>query len=176
MMQSQGNRFAGSDIVLYGMFISGTLVVSYLESFIPIPFPVPGIKIGLANIVILWVLYAMNIKAAIIISLLRVILSGFLFGNLYTMLFSFVGAVLSLAVMILLKKVNKFSIIGASIAGAVCHNTGQIIVAIIVLENSKLGYYLPALIISGVIFGIVIGIVGGILYKKIKILQTNVHL
>ena len=74
------------------------------------------------------------------------------------------------------KKVNKFSIIGVSIAGAVCHNTGQIIVAIIVLENSKLGYYLPALIISGVIFGIVIGIVGGILYKKIKILQTNVHL
>lgn len=175
-MQSPNNKFAGSDIVLYGMFISVTLVVSYLESFIPIPLPVPGIKIGLSNIVILWVLYAMNAKSAIIISVLRVFLSNFLFGNLYSMLFSFVGAALSLGIMILLKAIGKFSIIGVSIAGAVCHNLGQIIVAIIVLENAKLSYYMPFLIISGVVFGIIIGIVGGILYKKIKILQTNVHL
>lgn len=175
-MQSPNNKLRNSDLVLYGMFISVTLVVSYLESFIPIPFPVPGIKIGLANIVILWVLFAMNVKSAIIISLLRVLLSGFLFGNLYIMLFSFVGAALSLTVIILLKKTKKFSITGISIAGAVCHNIGQIIVAIIVLENSKIIYYLPFLIISGVIFGLIIGIAGSILYKKIKILQTNVHL
>lgn len=175
-MQSPNNKLKNSDLVLYGMFISVTLVVGYLESFIPIPFPVPGIKIGLANIVILWVLFAMNVKSAIIISLLRVVLSGFLFGNLYIMLFSFIGAALSLTVMILLKKTKKFSITGISIAGAVFHNIGQIIVAIIVLENSKIIYYLPFLIISGVIFGLIIGIVGSILYKKIKILQTNVHL
>lgn len=170
------NKFKNSNIPLYGMFISVAMVLSYIESLIPVVFPIPGIKLGLANIVIIWILYAMDIKAAIIVSLLRVLLSGFLFGNLYSILFSFVGAALSLGVMILLKKIKVFSIVGVSIAGAVCHNIGQIIVAIIVLENGLIAYYLPALIISGVVTGIVIGIVGGILFKKIKILQTNVHL
>lgn len=174
-MQFPNNKFANSNITLYGMFISVTLVVSYLESFIPIPLPVPGIKIGLANIVILWILYSMNIKAAITISVLRVLLTGFLFGNIYSILFSLVGATLSLGIMILLKKIKKFSIIGVSIAGGVFHNFGQIIVAMIVLENAKVMYYLPVLIVSGVIFGIIIGIVGAILFKKIKILQTNVR-
>lgn len=171
MMQSLNKKFANSDVALYGMFISVTLVVSYLESFIPLPIPVMGVKIGLSNIVILWILYAMGIKAAVIVDALRVLLAGFLFGNLYSILFSLAGASLSLGVMILLKKTKVFSIIGVSIAGGVCHNIGQIIVAIIVLENIRIAYYLPGLIICGVVFGIVIGIVGGIVYKKVKILQ-----
>ncbi len=170
------NKLLSSDVALYGMFISVALVVSYIESLIPIPMPVPGMKLGLANIVIVWVLYSMGIKPAAIISILRVFLVGFLFGNLYSILFSLAGASLSLGIMFLLKHIKKFSIIGVSIAGGVCHNLGQIIVAMIVLENVRMIYYYPVLIISGVVSGIAIGILGGILYKKIKILQTNVHM
>lgn len=176
MMASPVNKFAGSDLALYGMFVSVMLVVGYIESFIPMPFAIPGIKIGLSNIVIIWLIYSMNIKSAIIVDVVRVILSSFLFGNLYSLLFSFAGAALSLVVMLLLKKIGRFSITGVSIAGGVSHNIGQIAVAMLVLENAMLVSYLPFLIISGVVFGIVVGIVAGILHKKIKILQTNVHL
>ena len=175
MMQSH-NKFASSDVALYGMFISVTLVLSYIESIIPMPIPVPGIKIGLANVAIVWLLYSMGIKATLIVSILRVLLGGFLFGNLFSIAFSLAGAIFSLGTMILLKKLTKLSTVGVSIAGAVMHNVAQIIVAIIVLENGLIVYYLPYLIISGVVTGILIGILGGILYKKIKILQTNVHL
>ena len=169
-------KFMQSDLALYAMLTSVALVASYIESLIPIPYPVYGMKIGLANIVIVWVLYSLEWKAAAVISVARVLLVGFLFGNLYSILFSFAVAGLSLVVMILLKKTKKFSIIGVSIAGGVCHNIGQIIVAMIVLENIRISFVLPFLIISGVIAGIAIGILGGLLFKKIKILQTNVHL
>ena len=169
-------KFMQSDVALYGMLASVALVMSYIESIIPIPYPVYGMKIGLANIVIVWVLYSLDIKAAAIISLVRVMLSGFLFGNLYSIFFSLVGAALSLLVMWLLKRTKIFSVVGVSIAGGVCHNLGQIIVAMIVLENVRIVYIFPALMISGVISGIAIGIIGGILFKKIKILQTNVRL
>ncbi len=168
-------KFMQSDVALYGMLVSAALVAGYIESIIPIPYPVYGMKIGLANIVIVWVLYAMGIKAAAIISIVRVLLSGFLFGNFYSMLFSIVGAGLSLGVMFLLKKTKKFSVVGVSIAGGVCHNLGQIIVAAIVLENIRITFVFPVLIVSGVIAGIAIGLLGGLLFRKIKILQTNVQ-
>ena len=168
-------KFMQSDVALYGMLASVALVMGYIESLIPIPYPVYGMKIGLANIVIVWVLYAMDVKAAATISAIRVILSGFLFGNLYSIIFSLAGATLSIVVMWLLKKTNKFSIVGVSIAGGVCHNLGQIIVAAIVLENIRIVSIYPYLMISGVVSGIAIGIAGGILFKKIKILQTNVR-
>lgn len=177
MMQSLNkNNFMKSDVTLYGMFISVALVLSYIESIIPIPVPVPGIKLGLANVVILWILYSMGVKPAAFISIIRVIIANFLFGNLYGMIFSGVGAVLSLIVMYLLKKTGKFSIIGVSIAGGAAHNIGQVIVAVVVLQNIRMGYYLPILLVSGLVTGIAIGVLGGLLYKKIKILQTNVHL
>lgn len=168
-------KFMQSDVALYGMLISVALVASYIESIIPIPYPVYGMKIGLANIIIVWVLYSMGIKAAAIISLARVLIAGFLFGNLYSIIFSLAGAGLSLGIMFLLKKTKKFSIIGVSIAGGVAHNLGQIIVAAIVLENIRITYVFPILMVSGVIAGIAIGILGGILFRKIKILQTNVQ-
>ena len=168
-------KFMQSDVALYGMLASVALVMGYIESLIPIPYPVYGMKIGLANIVIVWVLYAMDIKAAATISFIRVILAGFLFGNLYSIIFSLAGAALSMVMMWLLKKTNKFSIIGVSIAGGVCHNLGQIVVAAIVLENIKIVTIYPYLMISGVVSGILIGILGGILFKKIKILQKNVR-
>lgn len=162
-----------SDVALYGMFISVAAVMSYVESLVPIRLPAPGMKIGLANIVIIWVLYSMGIKPAAIINVLRVLLVGFLFGNLYSILFSFVGAAASLGVMYALKKVKHFSVVGVSIAGGVTHNLAQTAVAMIVLENARIAYYLPALIIGGVAAGIAIGILGGLLYKKIKILPSG---
>lgn len=172
-MQLSDKKFMESNVALYGMFISVALVLSYIESLIPIPVPVQGIKLGLANIMIVWVLYSMGIKAAGIISILRVFLAGFLFGNLYSIIFSMAGAVSSLLVMFLLKKIKCFTVIGVSIAGGICHNFAQIIVAVIVLENIRLMYYLPFLIVGGIISGIAIGILGGILYRKIKITQPG---
>lgn len=169
-MEYQANNGHGrSNVAVYGMLLSICLVMGYLENLIPIAVPVPGIKPGFSNIVIIWVLYSMGIKYAIMLSAGKILLCGFLFGNLYTILFSFAGAVLSLACMILLKHTKKFSMTGVSIAGGVCHNIGQIIVAVIVLENSRIIYYLPFLMISGIVFGVVVGIISGILYKRIKI-------
>ena len=168
-------KFMQSDVALYGMLISIALVASYIESIIPIPYPVYGMKIGLANIIIVWVLYSLGAKAAAIISFARVLIAGFLFGNFYSIIFSLVGAGLSLGIMFLLKKTKKFSIVGVSIAGGVTHNLGQIIVAAVVLENIRITYIFPILMVSGVVAGIAIGILGGILFRKIKILQTNVQ-
>ncbi len=169
------NKLMESDVALYGMLISVALVMSYVEAIIPVTLPVPGMKLGLANIVVVWVLYSLGIKASAVISILRVVIAGFLFGNLYSILFSLAGAVLSLVIMCLLKKIKKFTIVGVSIAGGVAHNVGQIIVAMLVLENIHMAYYLPVLLVSGVAAGIAIGLLGGILFKKIKILQTNVR-
>lgn len=168
-------KFMQSDVALYGMLISIALVASYIESIIPIPYPVYGMKIGLANIIIVWVLYSLGAKAAAIISFARVLIAGFLFGNFYSIIFSLVGAGLSLGIMFVLKKTKKFSIVGVSIAGGVTHNLGQIIVAAVVLENIRITYIFPILMVSGVVAGIAIGILGGILFRKIKILQTNVQ-
>ena len=151
------------------MFVSVMLVLSYIESIIPVNPPVPGMKIGLANIMVIWLLYSKGVKPAALVSLIRVLLAGFLFGNLYGILFGFAGAAFSLLVMFLLKKVKFFSVVGVSIAGGVTHNIAQVIVAVIVLENVRISYYLPFLLASGTVAGIAIGILGGILYKKIKI-------
>ena len=175
-MQSSNNRFMQSNVALYGMFVSVALILSYIEALIPIKMVVPGIKIGLANVLIVWVLYSMGVKSAAIVSLVRVFICGLLFGNLYTILFSLVGATLSLGIMYVLKRFTKLSVVGVSVAGGVFHNLGQIIVAMIVLENVYVSFYFPVLIISGVVSGIAVGILGGILYKKIKILQTHVHM
>lgn len=166
-------KFMESDVALYGMFISVAAVMSYVESLIPLRLPAPGMKLGLANIVTVWVLYSMGIKPAAIISALRVLLVGFLFGNLYSILFSFAGAAASMGVMYAVKKIKHFSVIGVSIAGGVTHNLAQTVVAMLVLENARIAYYLPALIIGGVAAGIAIGVLGGILYKKIKILPAK---
>lgn len=173
MQSFSKEKFMESDVALYGMFVSVSLVLSYIEAIIPINLPVPGMKLGLANIVIIWVLYSMGIKAAAIVSLVRVILAGFMFGNMYSIIFSMAGALLSLITMYFLKRIKAFSIIGVSIAGGVMHNAGQIIVSMIVLENVRMAYYFPALMISGVVAGIAIGLLGGILYRKIKILPQN---
>lgn len=142
-----------------GIFLALALIFSYVESMIPFFFGVPGMKLGLANIVIVILLYCIGPKEAYGVSVARVLLAGFLFGNLYSIIYSLAGALLSLTVMFLMKKTDKFKIISVSAVGGICHNIGQLIVAMIAVENYRISYYLPVLLIAGLVTGILIGIV-----------------
>lgn len=146
-------------VAQYGLFAALAILMGYVEMLIPLPLLVPGMKLGLANVVIVVVLYYMNAKSAFFISFVRVLLSGLLFQGFAGLLYSLAGALLSFAVMTLLKKTGKCSIVGVSIAGGVFHNVGQIIVAALVVENMKMAYYLPFLLVSGVVTGCLIGVV-----------------
>ena len=144
-----------------GVFVALALIFGYVESLIPFNFGVPGIKLGLANVVVVTALYMMKLPDTILISVIRIVVSGLLFGNLMSLAYSLAGGVLSLLIMILLKKTEKFSVIGVSIAGGVLHNTGQILMAMILTGVSVISYYLPVLIGVGILTGFLIGIVSG---------------
>ena len=148
---------------MLGLTIALAMIMSYIEALVPLSFAVPGIKMGLANIVIIFVLYKIGTKEAILVSIIRVILVSLLFSNVMAMAYSIAGAVLSLSVMWLLKKTDKFSFVGVSIAGGIMHNVGQIIMAVILLGTEQIALYLPVLIITGTATGVVIGIVSALL-------------
>lgn len=143
----------------FGMFLALSLIFSYLETLIPISFGIPGIKLGLANIVTVIVLYYWGAKEALLLAVLRNVLSGFLFGNLFAIFYSLAGSFTSVFVMNFLKKKKSFSVIGVSIAGGVCHNIGQLIVAMVVVESFSISYYVPVLLIAGMLTGTLIGVV-----------------
>ena len=153
---------------MLGLTIALAMIMSYIEALVPLSFAVPGIKMGLANIVIIFVLYKIGTKEAILVSLIRVILVSLLFSNAMAMAYSIAGAVLSLSVMWLLKKTDKFSVVGVSVAGGIMHNVGQIIMAVILLGTEQIALYLPVLIITGTATGIVIGIVAGLVINRFK--------
>ncbi|MBE5995986.1 MAG: Gx transporter family protein [Lachnospiraceae bacterium] len=149
-------------IVAYcGMLTALAMIFSYVESLIPISFGVPGIKLGLANLIVLSALWYLKPGEVLMISTARILLLGFLFGSGMSILYSLAGGLLSFVVMVSLKRTGGFSETGISTAGAVSHNIGQILVAAAVLRSAKLFYYLPVLILSGVITGILIGILAG---------------
>ena len=148
------------------LLLALALVLSYLESLVPLSFAVPGIKMGLPNIVIVWALYRLRFRDAAALSILRVLLVSLLFGSAFSLLYSLSGAVLSLAVMAGLKATKKFGCAGVSVAGAVAHNFGQILMAVLVLETGKLIYYFPVLCISGTVAGICIGLLAALLIKR----------
>jgi heptaprenyl diphosphate synthase len=154
-------------VPMYGMFIALALIMSYIESILPLHMGIPGAKIGLPNIVIVIALYKAGEKSACIISMIRIILVGFLFGNLFGIVYSIMGALFSLGVMILLKRKTDFSVYGVSTAGGIMHNAGQLVAAIIFMETKELIYYLPVLTVVGTITGILIGIVSGNLLKRL---------
>lgn len=154
-------------IVIYGVFISLALVISYFEMLINISIGVPGAKIGLANGVTMIMLCLIGWKEASIVSIFRIVLSGILFGNLFAILYSLAGASFSLVLMMLVKKC-KFSVTSISIVGGISHNIGQIILACFLIENSRLLLYLPILTLAGCISGFCIGILSGILIKHMN--------
>lgn len=141
-----------------GVFVALALICSYVESLIPISFGIPGIKLGLTNIVVVLTLFCVGMPEALIISVIRILLAGFMFGNMYSILYSLAGGLLSFGIMVLLKKINKFKIISVSVAGGIFHNIGQLIVAALVVENEKILFYIPVLLIAGYVTGLIIGI------------------
>jgi len=155
-------------VAFLGLTIALAMIMSYIETLFPLNFAVPGIKMGLANIVIIFVLYRMSFKDACIVSLIRVFLVSLLFGNIMAMSYSLAGAVLSLLVMYALKKAEKFSVIGVSITGAIMHNVGQIVMAVIIMGTEQIAYYLPALVVSGVVSGVLIGVVSALVINRVK--------
>lgn len=160
-------------IALYGLLTALALILSYVESLLPLSFTVPGIKMGLPNVAILFALYKLDFKSACIISLIRVVLTSTLFSNGFSLVYSAAGAVLSLTVMYLLRRSGKFSVAAVSAAGGVAHNVGQIIVAIFVLETGALIYYLPVLCISGIVTGLLIGLVSALLIKRVDLKRVR---
>ncbi len=155
-----------SKVAQYGLLIALALVLSYVESLLP-PIGVPGVKLGLPNLAIVFALYRLGWKDACVISLARVVLVTLLFGNGAALVYSIAGAVLSLSLMGLLWKTGKFSAVGVSVAGGVAHNAGQILVAMALLETSRLAWYLPVLWLSGTVAGVLVGVVAGVLVKRV---------
>ncbi len=155
-------------ITLLGLTLAGAMLLSYVESLIPPLSTVPGIKIGLANIAVIFALCRIGTREAYFASLIRVLLSSLLFGNAVSVIYGLCGAVLSLISMTILKKINIFSVLGISIVGAVMHNVGQILAAIIILGSNVIVLYLPILILSGTITGAIIGVLSAVTIKRIK--------
>lgn len=160
-------------IALLGISVSIAIVLSYIEAIIPSFVPIPGVKIGLANIAIMFIMYKLDILSATIVSAVRLVTVFLIFGGLVPFLYSVAGAALSLLVMYMLKRFTPFSEIGVSVAGGVSHNVAQIIVAIFMFSTGSLIYYLPVLLLSGTLSGVLIGIISGTLIKKIKLIKEK---
>lgn len=133
------------------------MIFGYIEFLIPINFGIPGMKLGLANLVVTVAIYTIRPGEAFLINIVRILLSNLLFGNGMSLIYSLAGGLLSFAVMLLFTKIKDFSVYGVSIAGGVTHNIGQILAACVVLSNLTITYYLPVLLISGAITGFIIG-------------------
>lgn len=155
-------------VVHMGMLIALAMILSFIESQIPAFVAIPGMKIGLANIAIVFALYTLGFGSAMIVSLIRVALSALLFGSAVSGLYSLAGALISLLGMALLKKTLFFGVVGVSVSGAVLHNLGQIAVAWLILKTGALVYYLPFLLFSAVVGGVVIGLVAAIVIERVK--------
>ena len=155
-------------VAFLGLAIALAMVLSFVESQIPALVAIPGIKVGLPNLVIVFLLYKVGWKEAIIVSIVRTFLVALLFGNIQSFTFSVVGAAVSLIGMILIKKLNWFSPITVSIMGGVFHNVGQIIAACLWTQTEEIVMYLPVLLLSGTVAGAVIGLIAGMLVKRLE--------
>ena len=146
-------------VAYMGVFLALALICSYVESLIPISFGIPGVKLGLTNIVVILMLYCIGAKEALAVSACRIVLAGFLFGNLFSILYSLAGGLLSFLIMWAVKRTGKLGILPVSVCGGIFHNIGQLAVAALVVENYNVFYYLPVLLLAGAATGLVIGIV-----------------
>ncbi len=151
-----------------GIFLALALICSYIETLIPFHIGIPGVKLGLTNIVIVWALYLLGAKEALAISVMRIVLSGMMFGNAFSIAYSLAGGLISFIVMLLLKKTGKFKCVSVSIAGGIFHNIGQLLVAAAIVQNLSVFYYIPVLFISGTITGLVIGVISQELILRVK--------
>lgn len=153
-------------LVLLAMLTAVAMILSYVESLLP-SVGIPGVKMGLANIAVIFALFRFGWKEAAALSLVRVVLVSLLFGSVGAMLYSLAGAVLSLAVMSLLRRIDRFSTVGISVAGGVAHNAGQILMAMLILQTKQLLGYLPVLAVSGIAGGVLTGLAAALLIRRI---------
>lgn len=153
-------------LVLLAMLTAVAMILSYVESLLP-SVGIPGVKMGLANIAVIFALFRFGWKEAAALSLVRVVLVSLLFGSVGAMLYSLAGAVLSLAVMALLRRIDRFSTVGISVAGGVAHNAGQILMAMFILQTKQLLVYLPVLAVSGIAGGVLTGLAAALLIRRI---------
>ena len=155
-------------VALYGMLTALAFILSYVESLVPVILGIPGVKLGLANLVVVIALYTLDLKGAFVISVVRIVLSGLTFGGLFSMLYSLAGGLLSFAVMAILSRKKLFGTVGVSVCGGVAHNIGQLLVAMAVLEAESVWYYFPVLLISGSVAGVLIGLLGGWMTGRVQ--------
>ena len=168
-MQSKNNSY---NITITALMSSLALIFSYVEAIIPFNAGIPGVKLGIANIVTVIALYKLSIKHAAIVSFIRIMVAGFLFSGLFGAIYSLAGATVSLIGMIFLKKTGKFSIAGVSMAGGVLHNLGQLLVASFLIKDLRIFFYFPILLFSGLASGIAIGIAATLI---MRVLPKNLH-
>ncbi len=163
---SRSGKGAGR-IAYCGLLAALALIFSYIEVLIPFNIGVPGVKLGIANLVIIVVLYKLDWKYAMGVNIVRVIVAGLLFTGAFGALYSLAGALLSMVVMALLKRTDLFSVTGVSIAGGVTHNLGQILVASFLVSDLRMFIYFPVLIFSGIASGAIIGIISWLILKRL---------
>ena len=156
------------NVAFCGVMAALAISLGYLEVLIPFSIGIYGIKLGLANLAILAMLYLTNTKKALAVQLIRIVVCGMLFGNAVAFLYSAVGGIFSFVVMALLKKSNAFSPVGVSIVGGIAHNLAQMAVAVILVDNLKIAFYLPVLLIAGTVAGTLVGIITQTIVKKLK--------
>ena len=151
------------------MTVAIAMLLSFIESRLPAFTAVPGIKMGLANIAVMFALYRFGTRDALLVSLVRIVLISILFGSIVSMLYGIVGTIFAIVLMVILKKRSPLSPIGVSVVGGVAHNIGQIAFACLLLGTARIAYYLPVLLLTGTLSGIAIGICSGVLIKRINV-------
>jgi len=172
-MEKQSSSKRIKTLATSAVLTSVALIFSYVEVLVPISIGIPGIKLGLANIVVVMALYTLGQKYAAIINLVRIALSALMFGNAYSIVYALSGGLLSFVVMLLLKNLKKsgtplFSLVGVSMAGGVFHNFGQLLASAVVLQTVKIMYYFPVLTVAGMITGIITGFIAVMALRNIK--------
>lgn len=154
-------------LAISAMFAALALIFSYVEAIIPFSVGIPGVKLGIANLVVIIALYEMNFRYAFTINIIRILVAGLLFNGLFGAVYSLSGGILSLVIMWILKKTDWFSMIGISMAGGVAHNIGQLLIAAAVVSNLRMFLYFPILMFSGIVSGIAIGVVACVIDEKL---------
>lgn len=155
-------------VAVYGMLVALAFLLSYVETLIPFSFAIPGIKLGLANLVVITALYCLGEKGAFVISIVRIVLTGLTFTSLSVMLYGLGGGLLSFLCMVPAKRLTSLGITGVSVLGGVAHNLGQLLVAALVVRTGSLMYYFPALLAAGTVAGALIGILGGLVTERLR--------
>lgn len=163
----RGIKGNSEKIAYLGLLLAVAVICGYIEALIPVPVPIPGMKLGLANLVIAAVLYLYGPFEAMTVTVLRVLIIGFLFGNMFSIVYSMSGAAASLVAMAIIKRTRAFGIIGVSALGGVVHNVAQVVVAVLVLEGFPWRWYLPVLMLAGLAAGILVGLADRIVLPRI---------